>query len=130
MTQFLHETYLQAMSDYSAEIAQAQADFTIAQSRGDIGGAAEAGRRLADGRVRASEFDRMSREHAAAINPPPPRQLSKEEILAIPDEYQTPENLAAAGVFDSPKYGQVEPSDPLFQAGKLYAARTRNQFGR
>jgi hypothetical protein len=30
MTQFLHDTYITAMNEYSAEIAQAQADFTVA----------------------------------------------------------------------------------------------------
>jgi hypothetical protein len=127
MTQFLHDTYITVMNEYGAEIAQAQADFTIAQSRGDIGSAAAAGQRLADARVRAAEFDRMSREHAAALNPPPPRQLSKEEIKAIPDDIMVtlpngPELMAQAGYYDS-QWGAVEADDPALQAGKEYVRR-------
>jgi hypothetical protein len=64
----------------------------------------------------------MSREHAAALNPPPPRQLSREEILALPDDVLTPELLAQAGVFDS-KYGQTDADDPLLQAGKQFVRK-------
>ena len=68
------------------------------------------------------EYTQLYQEHLNAVTPQQLREMSKEEILSIPDEYQTLENLAKAGIFDS-KYGQVEVEDPLFQAGKEFARR-------
>jgi hypothetical protein len=60
---------------------------------GDYVAAAEAAQRLAEANLRWAEFNRLAHVTAASINPPPPRQLSKEEILAMPTERLTPELL-------------------------------------
>jgi hypothetical protein len=128
--EYYHQLYTHTMAQYNSELADANADLVRAQASGDFAGAVSAAQRMANTRANAAAFHQIAEEQAAAMRgPPQPRQMSREELLSIPDEYQTSEGLAAAGVFKS-KYGDTGPDDPNFQAGKVHAARTRNQFGR
>jgi hypothetical protein len=124
--EFMDATWRQAMSSYEIELADAERDFRAAAASGDAYSAADASRRMADTRVRAAEFQRMSHEAAANLRGPVYRQPTKEEIHAMPPEALTPELLAAGGTFNS-KYGDVTPDDPYFQYGKTVAAWQRGQ---
>jgi hypothetical protein len=127
--EYYHQLYTAAMNSYNVEYADASADLTRAQANNDFASAVEATRRMAHARTEAAEYHRMSEQFAANLRGPVHREFTREEILAIPDEHQTPELLAKAGVFDS-KYGTVEADDPWFQAGKQWAASTKGQQGR
>ena len=117
------------MGQYEIELADAERDYRAAAATGDVQGAAEASRRIADVRVRAGEYQRMSEQHAANLRGPQYREPTREEIMAMPNEALTPELLRQAGLFDS-KFGTVDADDPWFEAGKQWAAATRGQQGR
>jgi hypothetical protein len=72
MSDFLSQVWATQQANHQQQASQARADFEIAASQGDVGGAAEASQRLVEVEQSWQRYNDAARAHAASLIPPPP----------------------------------------------------------